>query len=127
MSWFNNCLKNYCPRIIPYLEGLKGIISARDMYGEFVSNIVMWKSFCVLDIININKEINPVTNILFVSDLNNDFKSVYKVKALHPQLKIKTYKFREEPMICQLIKQQRDFTRFLDFIIRDNKIKNYRF
>lgn len=123
MSWFNECLDNYCPQIKSYLKNLKGIISARDMYGDYIPDFKMWKCLCVLDIIAINK----ITSILFVSDMNHDFEAVHKTKVIYPNLKIKTYKFMEKPMICQLIKQQINFTKFLDYIINNDIIINYKF
>ena len=124
MTWFNMCVNKYCPGIIPYLGYVKGIMSARDIYSSILpDDVIAWKKMCIFDILGDNKDI---TQIVFASDLNNDFESAYQVKNIVP-IRIKTFKFMEEPMICQIIRQQRDFTRFLDYIIKEKKLDNFNF
>ena len=94
------------------------------MYSKYTSNFVLWKTFSILNIMQIYPNIK---NILIVSDLYHDFNSVYKIKAIYPHIYIKTYKFIEKPTVCKLIKQQYDFSRFINFIINDKKLDNYKF
>lgn len=123
MKWFYSSVK-YIPKIIPYLKDIK-IISARDHFSKLYPNdIVLWKTFSILNILNHNMFLEK---ILFVSDLDIDFKSLKKVKMMKPYIETKTYKFMETPMICQLIKQQNDLTRFIDFILVFTGINDYNF
>ena len=124
-QWLYYCINTYCPRFKNYLKYLQGVISARDNYNIFYPNdVVMWKTMSILDILETNKNIGT---IVFASDLDIDFQALYKVKKIKPQLRTKTYKFRASPRICQLIKQQTDFARFLDYIILDRALNNYDF
>lgn len=101
-EWINNCIDLYCPTI---RYRIKDIISARDKYeNKFPDNIVMWKTYALIDIISSTK----MTDVIFVSDLIIDFESVDLVKKCYNSINIITVKFIEQPEYWQLIKQHID-------------------
>lgn len=112
MIWLNYCLDNYMPKLKLYLRIIAGIISSRDMYSQkYPNDIVLWKTLSMIDLL---KENPRITSIIFISDLVIDFQSLHKIKYIMPNINTKTYKFIEQPTMCQIIKQQIEFETYLN-------------
>lgn len=104
LKWVEYSCKIFFPNVFELFKDIK-IISARDLYSEqFPNNYKIWKIKVYNDITN-NYSLDLPTNIIAFGDSSYDIEATYNLKLKFPKGLIKFIKFREFPLISDLIKQ----------------------
>lgn len=102
-GWFKYTL-NFIPKTIKTLKKLKNIISARDRYEKYYKDKILWKFYSLYNILLKNNNINK---IIFISDLEDDFKIFDRIKLIDifSKIDLYLYKLYDKPMFGELIYQ----------------------
>ncbi|EAS01718.2 kinase, putative (macronuclear) [Tetrahymena thermophila SB210] len=132
-GWVEYSSKNFLPTVYKYLDEYKiKVISARSLYeSQYPNQCHQWKVEAFRDIkINFDKQI--ITNLICLGDSHIEIEAAHMLAKEFDQSFIKTVKFKEQPRIEELIKQQdlvRDkleqiYTNFKNLTIRLEKKQN---
>ena len=103
-AWIEYSCERFFPSVYKFLNKIK-IISARDLYEEkYPHDYKTWKIKAFNDIIK-NYSLNLPTNIMSFGDSSYEIDASYDLKSKFPNGFVKVIKFKEYPLIQDLINQ----------------------
>ena len=104
LDWINYSCQRFFPTVFELFKKIK-VISARDLYEETYPNeYTIWKTKAFNEIIN-NYELNLPTNLVVFGDSLEEIEAGFDLLSKFPNGFLKAIKFREYPLISDLIKQ----------------------
>ena len=104
LDWIYYSCQRFFPNLFELFEKVK-VISARDVYEEIYPNeYKKWKIKSFNEIIK-NYEVKLPTNLIIFGDSTEEVEAGYDLMSKFPNGFLKIIKFREYPLISDLIKQ----------------------
>ena len=104
VAWIEYSCERFFPSVYKFLNKIK-IISARDLYEEkYPHDYKIWKIKAFNNIIR-NYSLNLPTNIMSFGDSSYEIDASYDLKSKFPNGFVKVIKFKEYPLIQDLINQ----------------------
>ncbi len=106
-DWIHFSAKTFFPQVDEILKKKIRVVSARQEFeNEFPGDQRQWKISAFQKIKNLYST-DKLTNIMSFGDSEYELEAAYKLGAFFKEVFIKTIKFKKEPLLSELIKQQK--------------------
>lgn len=115
-GWVERSAQRWVPTLLPALDKVTEIISARSRYEWQDLDIQQWKLHAFLELQR-SLDPRPVTNLIVVGDSDYEMDAARAMASQFPQAVVKTVKFKPTPMVLDLLRELELFREKLDQIV----------